>query len=335
MTTAYETDLKRELLNEGHAFSFYQVVRLLGHLQAGAAKKRPAVRRWLNDIRVRPNLSLAFPASDVEKVEARGEDEAGAYLITANILGLYGSTSPLPTFYTEELIAEEAEDESVSRDFIDIINHRLYELLFRCWAKYRQSLQVLEVQHAPDLERLFCLMGLGEKEIRNEIPEPHRLLRYIGLFAQFPRSIAGLKTLLRDALNNIPLTIIPCIERKARISEMQRFCLGVSGCILGQNIYLGQELADRMGKFRIQVGPLNTSEFQAFFSGNEAYDRLSFLTRLYMTEPLTYDLELILAKDQARTVCLGNVEHAMLGTNTWVFSGDYLDEVRTIFTPRS
>jgi type VI secretion system protein ImpH len=334
MKTAFKTDLKLDMLKKGHAFSFYQVIRLLGHMQAGTAKRGSTDRRGLNDIRIRPNLSMAFPASDVEKVEERGEDEAGDYLITANILGLYGSTSPLPTFYTEELIAEETNDESVSRDFIDIINHRLYELLFRCWAKYRQYLQVLEEQHAPDLERLFCLLGLGEKELRDEISEPYRLLRYIGLFAQFPRSVAGLKALLRDALGDIPLTIIPCVERKAKIPETQRCCLGISGCILGQNAYLGEELADRMGKFRIQVGPMNTSEFQTFFSGNEAYERLTFLTRLYLTEPLAYDLELIQAKDQARTVSLGNAEHAMLGTNTWVFSGEYLNEVRMILTPR-
>ena len=334
MTTAFKTDLKRQLLKEGHAFSFYQVIRLLGHLQAGTAKKGPAGRRELNNIRVRPNLSMAFPASDVEKVEERNDAEAVQFLITANILGLYGTASPLPTFYTEELIAEEANDESVSRDFIDIVNHRLYELLFRCWAKYRQYLQVLEMQHAPDLERLFCLLGLGEKGFREEIPEPYRLLRYIGLFSQFPRSVVGLKALLRDALGNIPLTIIPCVEHKARIPETQRCCLGVSGGTLGKNAYLGHELADRMGKFRIQVGPVNAKVYQTFFPGNEAYERLAFLTRLYLTEPLAYDLELILARGQAKTVCLGNAQHAMLGTNTWVFSGDYPEEVRTVFTPR-
>jgi len=334
MTEAFQTDLKLELLKMGHAFSFYQAIRLLGKMPAGPANKPVASRRAWDHIRVRPNLSMAFPAADVETIEEVKDAQTGQYLITANILGLYGSTSPLPTFYTEELIDEEARDESVSRDFLDIVNHRLYELLFRCWAKYRQYLQVLELQHGPDLERLFCLLGLGEKELREELPDSHRLLRYIGLFSQFPRSMSGLKALLRDALGDIPLTIVPCVERKARIRASQRCCLGIGGCTLGKNAYLGQELSDRMGKFRIQVGPVDAKVYQTFFPGNEAYEQLTLLTRLYLTEPLAYDLELILSKGQARTVCLGNTEHAMLGANTWVFSGEYLNEVRTILEPR-
>ena len=277
---------------------------------------------------------MAFPAADVEKIEERDDPEADQYLITANMIGLYGTASPLPTFYTEELMVEEAGDESVSRDFIDIFNHRLYELLFSCWGKYRQYLQVLETQHAPDLERLFCLLGLGEKVLRRGISQPQRLLRYIGLFSQFPRSAVGLKALLRDALGDIPLTIIPCIERKATIPENQCFQLGVSGCSLGTSAYLGQEIADRMGKFRIQVGPVDEKVFQTFFPGNNAYEQLNFLTRIYLTEPLAYDLELILPKGQAQTVCLGDADHDMLGVNSWVFSGESMDEVRTIFTPQ-
>jgi type VI secretion system protein ImpH len=334
MTTGSKTDLKSEILKEGHAFSFYQIIRLLGSIQKRTAKNRPSKGGVFEKIRIKPHLSMAFPVSDVEKIEERDDPDSDQLLITANMMGLYGSTSPLPTFYTEELIAEEARDESVSRDFIDIINQRLYELLYRCWIKYRQYLQVIEVQHAPDLERLFCLLGLGEEVLRKEIDDPQSLLRYIGLFSQFPRSALGLKTLLQDALGSIPLKVISCVERNATIDLDQRCCLGVSGCSLGNDAYLGQEIADRMGKFRIQVGPVNEKEFQTFSPGNKAYERLISLTKIYLTEPIEYDLELILAKGQAQTVCLSDADHAMLGVSSLVFSGEYMDEIRTIFTPR-
>jgi type VI secretion system protein ImpH len=334
MTAAFNTDLKLKLLKEGHAFSFFQIVRLLGCMQATGAQHASAGRDGLGNVRVRPNLSMGFPASDVEEIAEQDDGEGTQFSITANMLGLYGTASPLPTFYTEELMEEEARDESVSRDFIDIINQRLYELLFRCWSKYRQYLQVLEWGNAPVLERLFCLVGLGEKKLREDVPEPYRLLRYIGLFSQSPRSAMGLRALLKDALGDVPLTINPCIERNAEIPLSQRCCLGVSGCTLGKDAYLGQELVDRMGKFRIQVGPLDESVFQTFFPGNEAYEQLTFLTQIYLTEPLAYDLELILDKGQAQTICLGDQDHGMLGVNSWVFSGDYLDEMHTVFTPR-
>ena len=75
MTTAFKTDLKLELLKKGHAFSFFQIIRLLGCIEESPGQQRPAGRGVLNNIRVRPNLSMAFPAADVEKIEERDADK--------------------------------------------------------------------------------------------------------------------------------------------------------------------------------------------------------------------------------------------------------------------
>ncbi|MFO8111269.1 MAG: type VI secretion system baseplate subunit TssG [Desulfosalsimonadaceae bacterium] len=69
-------------------------------------------------------MSLAFPPADIDRIQEMDLQEHSGYEITANFLGLYGISSPLPTFYTEELMHEAAEDESVCRDFIDVINQR-------------------------------------------------------------------------------------------------------------------------------------------------------------------------------------------------------------------
>jgi predicted component of type VI protein secretion system len=61
--------LKLELLKEGHAFSFFQVMRLLrffARQSSGAPKSSSDLSQ---KIRIKPNLSLAFPASDVERIE--------------------------------------------------------------------------------------------------------------------------------------------------------------------------------------------------------------------------------------------------------------------------
>lgn len=325
--------LKQELLREGYAFSFFQVIRLLRlfAMQASGTQKSPS--DFSEKLRVRPNLSMAFPASDVESIEQFGDPEDPNFLITANFLGLYGSASPLPTFYTEDLIDESAEDESVSRDFIDILNQRIFSLLFECWSKYRQTLQVVEEKNSAHMERLLCLLGIGEQSFRRDIPDPQRLLRYIGLFTQFPHSALGLKTLLKDALGGTPVEVIPCIGRTAKIPENQTLRLAVSGCRLGADSYLGDEMPDRMGKFRIRLGPLTAADFKRFSPGTEEFKRLVFLTDLYFVEPLEYDVELILAGREAQTVCLGDPERASLGVDTWIFSTPELGEVRTIFNP--
>ena len=329
MTSTEYPELKRDLLARGYAYSFFQALRLLRHLHRDESSQK--VDDSEAAIRVRPMLSLAFPASDIERIEAVPDDDSPGYRISTTFMGLYGTSSPLPTFYTEDLLDELSRDESVSRDFLDIFNHRLYTLLFQGWQKYRQYFQVVEEKSVLHLERLYCLLGLGSEGLRKDLPNAYGLLRYIGLMTQYPRSQTCLVTLLRDALQGVSLDVIPCILRKAQIPEGQRLRIGQTGSNLGVDSYLGQEIEDRMGKFRIQVGPLKQADFLRFTPGKPGYETLKALTELYVTEPLAYEVELILAAHQAQTVCLGDSVRSVLGVTTWVFSEQSLGEVRTRF----
>jgi len=144
----------------------------------------------------------------------------------------------------------------------------------------------------------------------------------------------ALKTLLNDALGGTPVEITPCVEQTAKIPENQTLRLSISGCRLGIDSYLGNELIDRMGKFRISLGPLNRDEFKRFSPGTENFSRVSSLTDLYFVEPLEYEVEIILAEGEAQTLCLGDAMHATLGIDSWIFSSADLGEVRAIFNPQ-
>ena len=110
------TPLIDELVEHGHEFSFVQVMRLARrYLDSDGEAGIPGIP-WQERVRIRPELSLAFPAADVAKVERDGDN----LRVTATFLGLYGPSSPLPTFYTEDLMEESSNDESVFRDFLDI-----------------------------------------------------------------------------------------------------------------------------------------------------------------------------------------------------------------------
>lgn len=325
--------LKSDLLEKAHEFSFFQVMRLLRLCIPGSAPPESKRSEEEESIRVRPELSLAFPPADVATIEEVNREKP-FYQITATLLGLYGSSSPLPTFYTEDLLDEAAEDMSVTRDFIDIFNHRLYLLLFRCWVKYRLFLQVIEENDPGVLGKLFCLIGLGEQELRKDLPESYSLIRYTGLFTQFPKSASGLKTLLQDALGGIPLEVIPCLKRTVKIPPDQRLLLGPPGNALGENSFLGEEIDDRMGKFRLRIGPLKSDPFHGLLPGRPDHQKLTFLTKFYLLDVLEYDIELILAEKEAETVSLGVSQWSRLGLDTWVFSLDRLAEAKTIFPPQ-
>ena len=327
-------DLKLDLLKQGHEFSFFQALRLLR--RCGDATGDSAGDRGGGDtnLRIRPDLSLGFPASDVARIEETPEGPP-AYRVTVSFLGLYGASSPLPTFYTEDLIDEQLADSSTTRDFLDIFHQQLYLLLFRCWSRYRQFIRVVEEESEEDLEKLFCLMGIGEPELRKVAGGgPYGLLRYIGLFTQHPRSAAGLEGLLRDAIGGPPVELIPCLPRKARIPPDQRAVLGESGHRLGEDCFLGNEIDDRMGKFRLRIGPLDAGRFDSLLPGRPAHRRVAAMVGLYLTDPLEYDLELVLAAGEARTASLGGERWSALGLDTWSFSGDMIPEAGVTFPPQ-
>lgn len=346
--------IKETLLNQSRRFAFIQALRLLkNHLMLEAAADHgddedaspPTAlsrRSWQQAIRVRPELSLAFPGTDIVSIEEieRDDDQAAdtqmRYQITTAFLGLYGISSPLPTFYTEDLLDEAREDSSVSRDFIDIINTPLYTLFLQVWAKYRLGLRIVEEEDSDCLEQLFCLIGLGGPEFRKQFERPEGLLRYTGLFTQSPRSAMGLELLLRDALKEENLQIIACMKRKAAIPEDQRCRLGRGACRLGNDFYLGRQMEDRMGKFRIRIGPIQWATFQSFLPDTNRFEKLALLTNAYLDQPLEWELKVILAPEESRPAQLGVTGSSRLGWSTWLFSGAaYKHEVAAAFEAKS
>jgi len=320
------TSLIDDLLANGHEFTFVQIMRLARRFLDPAGEMGLPEIPWQDRVRVRPELSLAFPASDVAGVDKDGDD----LRITATFLGLYGAASPLPTFFTEDLMDEASSDESVCRDFLDIIHQRLYHLWFQCWSKYRLIIRVVEENNPIDKERLLCLIGLGEKELADSVPDAFSLLRYTGILTQYPRSAMGLKTILRDALGMNNIRIIQNIRRMVSIPDDQRMRMLVSGRRLGMDTVLGSKIADRTGRFRIRIGPLTWREFNDLLPGTPRNDKLAGLTGFYLTDPLEVELELVLAAGEAQPIRIGDPE-ARLGLNTWDFAGSSIGEVSALF----
>ena len=326
-TRRSSTSLEAQLVDVPKSFDFFQAVRLLRLLSS-----RKNTRE--NSIRMRPQLSLAFPQADVSSIQPVKKKQAD-YQMDLTFLGLYGPSSPLPTFYTEDLLDEQSEEESVTRDFLDIFNQRIYELFFSCWSKYHHLMRITEENDDEAKERLYCLLGLGEQEVRETLPDSFQLLRYIGLFPQFPRSALSLQTLLRDVLNILPVDIEPCIPKWVQIPMDQRSKLGQAPCQLGQNLFVGSQIQDRMTTFTIHIGPLKKRSFQKLMPGMPQHELLVRIVRLYVSDALDYDLNLTLKPGEAERTCLGGAQWSTLGLDTWIFSEQQLGGVEVTFQPES
>ena len=324
--------VKKRLLEEGERFSFTQALRLLRYIisreNGGIGGYDEISRR----IRVRPYLSLDFPESDITKIEELPGDHP-LYRITATFLGLYGASSPLPTFYTEDLLYEQSDDVAITRDFIDIFNFPAFNLFFKCWKKYRLFYTIVEEPDADVVQRLYCLIGLEGAQLRRKVDDAAGMLRYIGLLTQFPRCAEGLRSLLVDSVDEPSISIDQCVPRVTAIPEDQRCAVGKSGHRLGENSYLGFEIADRMGKFRILAGPLDSGSFHRFLPDRPAFRKMIRMTRFYLDQPLACDFELRIDSDDIETARLGSETWSQLGWNTWIFSEKFYSGTLSVTLP--
>ncbi|MCK5230610.1 MAG: type VI secretion system baseplate subunit TssG [Desulfobulbaceae bacterium] len=312
--------LKDHLFSEGKNYSFIQVIRLLRLL---AAKEEDAgfdEEELLRRIRVRPELSLDFPGTDIVSIEQRQKDP-DSFLITATFLGLYGVSSPLPAFYTEDLFDEWRDDKSTTRDFLDIVNSPLYSIFYKIWSKYQLAYKVVEENDQELTRKLFCLLGIENGRFRKQIKNPQGLLRYIGLFSQMPRSASGLRSLLVDRLCEPSIKVRQCIRRSVTIPADQRFLLGVSGCGLGVDSFLGIEVEDRMGKFRIELGPVDGDVLHSYLPDQERFDDMAAMVDAYLDQPLAWDLVIRIKNSDLQPARLQGPRWSRLGLNTWLFSG--------------
>lgn len=304
--------MKQRLLAKGERFSFsqaYRLLRLLAHKE-GATDLT---------IQARPNLSLDFPGTDLSSVREVGP---GEYRLTANFLGLYGVTSPLPNFYTENLLDEQHEGHHSNRDFLDIISQTIYPLFFRAWLKSRAHIRIKEFSDDRLLEIFHTFVGVSRPLRYLDRPGFSHLLRFAGLFSQYPRSAMGLQTIVAALYPQTVVDIVQQDERWQAIPPDQRLALGTQACTLGDEAHLGVSVRCRSSNLTLRISEIDSDLFLKLLPGGEEYAKLHFMVRYYLLDPLHIHLELGLKVGVARPLPLGASRWATLGRDSWLVQQD-------------
>ena len=318
------SDLTRRLLDRGDRYSFFQAYRLLRLLA-----KREGVADH-DAIRVRPNLSLGFPQTDLESIEEKGNQR---YRITANFLGLYGVDSPLPTFYTENLLNEQSDGYGVNRQFLDIFAQSIYPMLFEAWIKARPALRIAEYGDRRMLEILFAFVGIEKPQDKFSQPGIESLLVCGALYNQQNRTAEGLKAVLMTTFPNAQAEVKQLQAVWVSISQEQRFSLGQQACYLGADAHLGKQCKTLDG-ITIVLADLSIQSFTALMPGGNQHERLRFLVDYYLIEPYPIRVELRLRAGEASPACVASEHWSRLGADTWLISGDSDDQSGTSYDLR-
>ncbi|MBI5867783.1 MAG: type VI secretion system baseplate subunit TssG [candidate division Zixibacteria bacterium] len=270
-------------------------------------------------VRLRPSTSLTFPPGDIESVE-RIPGELPRYDMTVAFMGLYGAHSPLPGFYAEQILHRADEDDPI-RSFLDIFNHRLLSLLTRGLLKFRGHMM-----YQPDASdeyswRLFALSGLGADADPSQagVPSAH-LLRFAGLFCQKPRSAAAVASMLRTYFEGLPVRVHQCVRRWFYLPAGLQCLLGRNSCRLGDDATIGERTSDRMGKFRVAVGPVDFDSYCEFLPGREKLTTMRNLAKLACPDWLDFDIEVTLRGDMTPRLGVTLSKDSHLGWTTGLFS---------------
>jgi type VI secretion system protein ImpH len=147
--------------------------------------------------------------------------------------------------------------------------------------------------------------------------EISQLIAYTGIIGQQARCAEGLKNLLSDYFGGIDAEIIEFMPRWVTIPEQYRARLGDAETRLGGNVTIGKRIRDFNGKFRVALGPLKLSTFRKFLPGGTDSHRLQRLVRFYVPDQFSFDVELLLRREDVPPLQLGS-ELAQLGWTSWL-----------------
>jgi type VI secretion system protein ImpH len=316
------SEIETRLRKEPYAFGFFQAIRLLERLFPG----RKPVGRFVDPadevVHFAANPSLAFPASEVQSLEAAHGQPAR---MSVNFMGLTGPLTALPQWYTGLIADRVRANDKALRDFLDIFNHRFISLFYQAWEKYRFPISYERGELDRFSHLLLDLIGMGTDGLqdRQAIPD-EAFLFFSGILAQRPRSAKALESLLEEYFQ-VPVEVQQLLGGWFRLDPATECNLGdreTPSEQLGLGAVAGNEVWDQQARARIKLGPLTMAQYLEFLPNGSAYQPLRALTRFFANDEIDFDVQLVLDRLEVPPCELGSAaeQGPQLGWVSWVRS---------------
>ena len=318
----------QQLLTQPHRFEFFQALRVLERLfTRQGVKPGDVVARKL---RFNNSMSLGFPASQIESIQAFSTDgmaldrdaavdhavtmeDVGQVHLTPAFMGLLGVSGALPLHYTERLGEREAyQRDRAARAFLDMFSNRAVALHYAAWKKHRLALQYELDRNERFLPLVLSLAGMGQKVLRGRMSQDgdgavfdQAVAHYAGGIRQHPVSAVFLQRLLSDYFR-ASIKVEQFVGAWYGVPAAQRTRLGVGNATLGSTALAGQRVWQRDLRMRLWVGPLDRTQFDQFLPGGSAAVALAKWLTLLTGACLEYEIRLVLKAEHVRGIGLIN-----------------------------
>lgn len=305
--------LARALVADPSRFELFRALRRLECAHRDRPRLGEAQRAADAPVRLGQDPSMAFAPAAIASFAHEGRPVPR---LGASWFGVFGPNGPLPIHLTERAYERQrtAGDPTLAR-FLDVFHHRLLELFYRAWAAAEPAIgrdRPAEDRFALFVGALFG-MGLPAARGRGRISDLAKL-HHAGLLARQTRSAEGLEALVRSVLG-APARVEEFVGEWVEIPPVHRARLGQTCCTLGRDAVLGRRTFLRTGKFRLALGQLPRERLEALLPGTEGLSRLAELVRAYAGDELSWELRLVLGREDWRPAALGR---ARLGWGSWI-----------------
>ena len=314
---AYALALHEALEREPYAFDFYQAMRSLECAFSDKPRLGQSDRAADDPIRVGQKPELAFAPSSIASFKSSKDGKPPRLEVL--FFGLFGPNGPLPLHLTEYARdrSRNSNDPTLIR-FADLFHHRMLSLLYRAWANAQPAVSF----DRPDEDRfgvyIGSLFGMGMPSVRSrDALSDLTRLHYAGSLACQSRHAGGLQGVLAGFFD-MPIEIEQFVGQWVDLPEDCQLRLGESPRTgaLGRTTTVGARIWECQQKFRIRFGPLRLEDYQCLLPGSDGLVRLGTLVRSYNGEELTWDVNLVLMKEDVPPLVLGGPEK--LGWTTWL-----------------
>ena len=296
------------------SFDWFGALRRIECVHVTHPRLGRSLRPADDPVRLAHTPSLDFAPRAIDRVDL---ETGPAPRLHSLMLGLWGPNGALPSHLTEYTL----ERERVARDrtftaFADVFHHRALSLFYRAWAEAQPTAQGDRPDDDAFARYTGALAGIDGEALAGRDALPDRFRRYMAgrLVAQV-RSAEGLTAFLA-AFFDVPVAVDEFAVGWMALPDDGRLRLGRSMAGLGDTAVLGAAVRDAQHRFRIRLGPMAMADYRRFLPGGDALAELDAAVRFYVGDPLAWDVQPVLARDDVPLPLLGR--GARMGLSTWI-----------------
>lgn len=294
------------LLDRPYTFDFFRAVQLLEQLRPERAPVGEFAEPDDEVVRFKTSTSVSFPASAIQAFEDGSAD--GPAEMTVNFLGLTGPQGVLPLDYSLYVVKRERARDHALKDFLGLFEHRLISLFYRAWAKSRADVARSAAGDEGSVagpgrdwltSQLSSIVGMSTAGLAKQLSvSVESLLYYAGLLAVPSRPAAALEQMLGDYFD-VPCEVEQFVGAWYPLTVSAQTALGEELGSLGRGAVAGDEVWDQQGRVRVRIGPLTRRRYDEFLPGGASHDALRALTRFFGNDQFDFEIQLVLARDEA------------------------------------